>query len=229
MQFPTSDIYLDQILNERTRKFAHTRIAQAHDFARVHESNLNLVIWRRTVLPSLAQWLDHHTSLRFQQSQFEVTIDTADAKLQNAVELHWHEPLPGRRLFIADLKNLVGIFANISGANRFGARLELNRKRADSRFHMDDVPLRLLTTYAGQGTEWLDESDVDRRALNLPSSASVVCRNPANVQHIPRFAVAVFKGRTYPGNGAEGLVHRSPPAEPAEEGPRLLFSLDPIS
>jgi hypothetical protein len=45
-----------------------------------------------------------------------------------------------------------------------GVRLNVLAKTLCPRFHADKVPCRLITTYAGKGTEWLDKA-IDRVML----------------------------------------------------------------
>jgi len=99
-------------------------------------------------------------------------------------------------------------------------------------FHVDYVALRLLTTYAGAGTEWAPSSRVDRRALGRARpGASTAAVNRAIVKHagdvrvVPTGWVAVTKGEGFPGNAGHGLVHRSPPIRGEEEA-RLCLAID---
>ena len=41
----------------------------------------------------------------------------------------------------------------------------LGTKRGCSRYHVDNVPKRLLVTYAGRGTEWIPDMAADRTAF----------------------------------------------------------------
>ncbi len=49
--------------------------------------------------------------------------------------------------------------------SRIGVRLRLLDKAMCPRFHVDHVPVRLITTYAGIGSQWLREGVMDRRQL----------------------------------------------------------------
>jgi len=78
------------------------------------------------------------------------------------------------------------------------------------------VPVRLLTSYVGPGSEWLEEGAIDRVGLHL-AAAPV-----DNIQRLQTGDVAVLKGEKWLGNEGAGLVHRSPPSQAR----RLLLSLD---
>lgn len=86
------------------------------------------------------------------------------------------------------------------------------------RFHVDHVPLRLLTTYAGAGSEWLEEGRLDRARLQVEHAPV------DNIRRLSAGEVAVLKGEKWLGNEGRGLIHRSP-LTPAGER-RLLLSLD---
>ncbi|MND87313.1 hypothetical protein D3C80_793080 [compost metagenome] len=86
------------------------------------------------------------------------------------------------------------------------------------RFHVDHVPLRLLSTYAGPGSEWLEEGAVDRSQLAREQPDANAVRQLAVGE------VALLKGEKWLGNQGAGLVHRSPMLVNGER--RLILSLD---
>ncbi|MBX9595221.1 MAG: DUF1826 domain-containing protein [Roseomonas sp.] len=129
-------------------------------------------------------------------------------------ELSLPEPLR------ADILVLATAFATLLGQDRLRIRLEALRGRGCHRWHADAVGLRLLCTYAGPGTEWLD----------LDGGAALARRlDPAHLMMRPhRLAtgdVAVLKGEAWPGNAGHGCIHRSPP-NPDDAPPRLVLCLD---
>jgi hypothetical protein len=92
------------------------------------------------------------------------------------------------------------------------------------KFHCDMLRYRLVTTYAGPGTEWLADEDVDRDALArlIPcaeTSNRLVVRAPGSVNRAHAGDVLLMKGALDAPCG--GAVHRSPPIEAS--GERRLF------
>jgi len=92
------------------------------------------------------------------------------------------------------------------------------------KFHCDMLRYRLVTTYAGPGTEWLADEDVDRDALArlIPcaeTSNRLVVRAPGSVNRAHAGDVLLMKGAMDARCG--GAVHRSPPIEAS--GERRLF------
>lgn len=126
------------------------------------------------------------------------------------------------------LRELVELYAVLADAESVGLRLAVTRGRPCPRFHVDRVGLRLICTLRGPGTEWLDETDVDRRwlgAAGIADEASGLLRASAVVHRLGTGDVGIFKGESWPGNHGRGAVHRSPAPD---GGWRLLVTLDSL-
>ena len=136
---------------------------------------------------------------------------------------------PDTTALIADLALLVDMFCSLFELKRAGLRLAVIEQAMCPRFHVDWVPARLITTYAGAGTEWLPHHCVDRRRLGkgnrgLADEQSGLFRDPRDMQHLSAGDVSLMKGESWEGNEGAGLVHRSPAI--AATCPRVLVTLD---
>ena len=132
--------------------------------------------------------------------------------------------LEGYEGFIADVSWLVSAFACLLGAKRIGLRLRVLDKAMCPRFHVDHVPVRLITTYAGVGSQWIREGVMDRRQLG---KADAEPRDDSQIQRVTCGEVALLKGEKWHGNEGFGLIHRSPQPAPGER--RLILTLDWLS
>lgn len=121
--------------------------------------------------------------------------------------------------FVADVSWLVSAFACLLGAKRIGVRLRLLDKAMCPRFHVDHVPVRLITTYAGIGSQWLREGVMDRRTLSQADAEPT-----ERIEQIHCGEVALLKGTKWHGNEGHGLIHRSPALKADER--RLILTLD---
>jgi hypothetical protein len=123
---------------------------------------------------------------------------------------------------------LVGRFFALSRAETVRAELAVVAHDKCRKFHADYVGLRLLCTYAGPGTEWVEEAAVDRAALDHAEVCVDTCNarvvRGALVHRCAPFDVLVLKGHHWPGNDGFGAVHRSPPVE-AAGARRLVLTL----
>ena len=131
--------------------------------------------------------------------------------------------LPGHADFIADVGWLVDAYACLLGARCVGLRLRVLESSMCPRFHVDHVPLRLITTYVGVGSQWLEESAMPRARLG-----DVAAEPSARlIRQLACGDVALFKGEKWAGNEGAGIVHRSP--QPAAGHRRLIMTLDWLS
>ncbi len=140
--------------------------------------------------------------------------------------------LPGREALVDDVAGLAEMYGDLLGCAAVGLRLEVIKRAMCPRFHVDHVGLRMLCTYRGPGTDWLDDDVADRdflgaRSGGLPDEASGLIRDPCGVHAVPSFAVALLKGDLWQGNAGRGIIHRSP-AMPVDQAPRVLVAIDAI-
>ena len=94
----------------------------------------------------------------------------------------------------------------------------LGTERGCSRYHIDNVPMRLLVTYSGQGTEWLPNEIANRIAFEEGLPNEKIVRDYSKIQHIDTWNIAIFRG------GSAGLLHRTP--DSALKNPSILLRLD---
>jgi hypothetical protein len=165
------------------------------DWTRIHERDCPLVIETRDVplsesdiAPLLAK---APFALRAEGEVGELSAQLAE--LPNAL--------------IADIAALANRFAELTGKSSLRVRLEGVTTNACKKVHADYTDVRLITTYAGPGTDYAPHGDGD------------CC-----LERVPTGAVALFKGRLF-GAGHEPCLHRSPPIEGSGEA-RLVLVID---
>ena len=120
------------------------------------------------------------------------------------------------RLWISDMAQISRMFCDINDSDAIG--FCLSSQRGCARYHVDNVPMRLLVTYAGQGTEWLPDSSADRRAFESGAPNEQIVKDPSNRQFISPWDISLFRG------GPQGLLHRTP--DSALKNPTILLRLD---
>lgn len=116
-------------------------------------------------------------------------------------------PAPLGGALSRDITDLARLHAAIRGVAAVRVRLDWIVGDACRRFHMDYVTTRLLVTYRGAGTQWIEAARPDR------------------IRQLPGNAVALLKGRLLVAEPT--ILHRSPPV--ADDGDaRLLLVVDPV-
>jgi hypothetical protein len=189
---------------------------------KVLHDGVNLAVWQRR-LP--AQISDFAEALLAQNEPLaqSITLELprADSEPNLGGLVAQYADLPGQAAFLADVAWLVRAYACLLDAQRIGLRLRALDKAMCPRFHVDHVPLRLITSYAGVGSEWLEEGAMSRSGLGQPTAEP---RVGARIQRLDSGHVALAKGEKWQGNEGRGLIHRSPQPPTGER--RLLLTLD---
>ncbi|AZF24162.1 DUF1826 domain-containing protein [Pseudomonas sp. R3-52-08] len=188
--------------------------------ADILEDGVNLALWQRQLPLHIAEFAALVVALDEPLAEaLVIELDREDSA-PNLQGLAPHcRDLEGYDGFIADVSWLVSAFACLLGARRIGVRLRLLDRAMCPRFHVDHVPVRLITTYAGVGSQWLREGVMDRRRLSQPDAEPT-----ERIEQILCGEVALLKGTKWHGNEDHGLIHRSPALKANER--RLILTLD---
>lgn len=181
---------------------------------------VNLAIWQRQLPLHIAEFGALLVALNEPLAESMVVELVSEDSVPNLQGLASScRDLEGYDGFIADVSWLVSAFACLLGAKRIGVRLRLLDKAMCPRFHVDHVPVRLITTYAGIGSQWLREGVMDRRTLSQADAEPT-----ERIEQIHCGEVALLKGTKWHGNEGHGLIHRSPVLKADER--RLILTLD---
>ncbi|MCR8933951.1 MULTISPECIES: DUF1826 domain-containing protein [unclassified Pseudomonas] len=187
---------------------------------RILEDDVNLAAWQRQLPLHISEFADGLLSLNQPLAQslcLELPEEDAEPDLTGlAAEFR---DVQGYESFIADVQWLVSAFACLLGARRIGLRLRVLNNAMCPRFHVDHVPVRLITTYAGVGSQWLEEGAMDRRQLGQANAEP-----QADIRQLNSGDVALLKGEKWHGNEGFGMIHRSPQPPAGER--RLILTLD---
>jgi Protein of unknown function (DUF1826) len=186
------------IPRHQTRRYSSSR-----GLRRINDPATDLVLWRREIPDAVHRWLEALPARRLPQGRVLVTPATIAAAL---AELFADSGTPageGARLLALDVVDLALRFAAIVGCETLDVNLEAIIDRNGCwKFHRDHVPVRLLTTYRGPGTQ-LVSARYARRALHEQQ----MYHGP--LTELAAGTVAMFKGSSTGIVG--GGVHRSPP------------------
>ncbi|MFT7234517.1 MAG: hypothetical protein ACI9QV_000079 [Methylophagaceae bacterium] len=193
--------------------------------ADIYQASINLCVWQRqlaTRLIDYVDWLLKNTSKR--ELRIVAQSDEVLAVILKGLPAH-----TGLSALASDVNLLATMFTDLFDLKRVGIRLSLIDKTMCPRFHTDHLPCRLITTYAGSGTQWLPEYAVDRSKLGqgadgLPDANSGIYSHPNSIEQLTAGDVGLLKGSGWLGNEQHAIVHRSPEIAVGEK--RLLLTLD---
>ncbi len=127
--------------------------------------------------------------------------------------------------FINDVVRLSELFFKRTKSKKIRLKIEIVKTDMCRLFHVDNYRQRLLCTYKGPGTEWLNNSNVNRKGLGKGCNESIV-RNFDKVNKASEFEVLLLRGLKY-GRDHLGIVHRSPPIE-NQSKKRILLKIEEL-
>lgn len=197
---------------------------------RITEPGVNLCLWERTPVPAadfairailrakIPLNIDLHAP-DTERLSAEITAFLPAAALARSIHC-----------LAEDVIFLAGHFTELTAIRH--VRLRLNRVDDDgcALFHADSLSLRLLCLYAGPGTQWLENDNVRRdelgtRSRTLDDANRAIVIEPAAIRTIPNWHAAAFKGRAWPGEEDNALIHRSAPVT-QHNARRIRLTLD---
>lgn len=175
----------------------------------VRGEDCNLAIWERPAL----QGLDALICGDVKDVRFEVGLAKLEPRLRGELQAGGFTSGPLLDTLVTDIIDLSERYCGILSLGRLEVRLELITTDSCRKFHADYVKARLITTYVGAGTQWLDEDDAHRVREGL---------EPSLIRELALGDVGIFKGKLATETPA---IHRSPPIAGSGQT-RLLLVLN---
>jgi Protein of unknown function (DUF1826) len=177
------------------------------------DPDINIAIWQRSQLPALRSLdLEIVSDMRF-----TAAIGTLPDTLAREMALAGYSIGMARHSLATDILSLANHFSSVMNLSRIEVRLEVITTNACYKYHSDWVTARLITTYLGQGTQWLSNEDAKRHRSGMPAES--LFHHNIKTGH-----VAIFKGQQWSNDAP--AIHRSPPIEGSGEQ-RLILVLNP--
>ena len=180
-----------------------------------HEQNANgwpnqVLVEARSQIDAIANYIDN--VLEELTSFIHIFNDGIDSDtLYNLLDQHLPEGpfADDKKVLIDDILRLTTLFEATTKSDKIKLQLEIVTTDMCRLFHADYYRQRLLCTYLGPGTEWLDHSNVNRNALGKGRNNNIV-KDETAINRANTFDVLILKGQNY-GEGELAVVHRSPP------------------
>lgn len=179
----------------------------------IGEPDCNLAIWQRTPTADFGRLVEGTP----QDLRFTCDVEGLPALLARGLKQGGYGGSASlHRALVEDVARLAELFCAAMDLAKLELRLEVVRTDSCRKFHADYVTARLITTYVGEGTDWLDEDDAARVAAG---------ETPRHINRLGPFDIGLFKGKLATERPA---IHRSPPIA-GTGAARLLLVLNPAS
>lgn len=216
----------------------HWAIDTAPDvLSHIYNDDITIAIWLRSLSDNIAAYVQ---ALLQSPQKISLKLVATPHKLQQELQRIFPEiisandnPFTHHEL-LRDINELLEMFSCLFDVPTIGLRINTLERSMCPRFHVDHVPVRLVTTYGGAGTQWLPAAYADCRKLGPNASgvmdehSGIIC-NAQAIQQLNTGDVALLKGENWAGNEGRGLIHRSPicnSADTAQVQRRLLITCD---
>ena len=194
----------------------------------IYREDTNIVIWQR----NLSNELTAAVSEFLQKNATKAAVLAVTPQDTHDVLKDTFGESEALTALSDDIALLVDMFCCLFDLKQAGLRLTILDRAMCPRFHFDRIPCRLVTTYQGIATQWLNHAVVDRSKLGAGNQGksdeqSGLFNNIEDINRLSEGDVALLKGENWDEIQGTGLVHRSPPVSAGER--RLLLTLDFIN
>ena len=170
--------------------------------ASIQKPATELVIWERSLPAHFQTWIDRLDATSLPDIRILVKPEELCPALTPLLDRCGLTECNMRNLLVRDINELVANFSEITQSEDVDVRLQRIDNDACWKFHRDTVETRLITTYRGPTTEWVqhaysEQAIQEQREFNGP------------LERLKDGDVAIFKGNC--SSPDRGIVHRSPP------------------
>ncbi|WGR62215.1 DUF1826 domain-containing protein (plasmid) [Paracoccus ferrooxidans] len=179
----------------------------------VAQPGVGAAIWRRRLSPAFAEWIEGIPVGQLPALRALVDFRAAENCIHAACDCSCLPAGTMRDLLASDIGALALVFAQVVRNPLMHIRFEAVTTDACRRFHVDQMPARLLCTYRGPGTQF-----------GLEDASGQVA--PAGEMRAGE--AAILRGGLWPGMEVTRLLHRSPPIAGTGQV-RLFLALDPAT
>ncbi len=195
-------------------------------FTELFLSEKHIAIWQRDTQQTISRYFDTCFEHLGQGLRTVYALKTLkQALLKDLPEGQ------GKTEVIEDIYLLADMLTCLFDCQDVGIRLAPITSAMCPRFHIDNIPARLVCTYLGDGTQWLpgevvSHSKLGHGANGLPDDESGLYCDATAIQQLKSFDVGILKGSSWHDDVTKAVVHRSCPIEIGQK--RVLLTLDPM-
>ena len=186
----------------------------------IFASDTSVAIWQREVLEKVNQYFAN----TFYDAQKEVRLVLSMDSLKAGLA----ESMPdgdGKADAIDDIHLVSDMLTCLFNCDTVGLRLAPLDKAMCPKFHTDNIQIRLVNTYLGDGTEWLPNElvKVKAGAEITPDRFQYL---DSDVHQMKAFEVGLLKGSAWGEGDHLAAIHRSCKVNAGDK--RVLLTLDPM-
>lgn len=209
----------------------NTTLSYLHDntplgLSYIFNEEVSVAIWKRVRQQKLVNY--------FEQSFCSLGMGLRQVCELETLREELQQQLPnneGKDAVIDDIYLLSDMLTCLFNCKSVGLRLVPLEKAMCPKFHTDNIPVRLVCTYLGDGTQWLPSEAISQTPSSNQSdkwqkTSSGLFFTADSIQQLGNQDVGLLKGSAWNDTGSTGAIHRSCPVEHGDK--RVLLTLDPM-
>ncbi|MEI7797027.1 MAG: DUF1826 domain-containing protein, partial [Methylococcaceae bacterium] len=173
------------------------------DLTEIYKPDVNICVVKRAVSDELETFIEHLLSESRALNVIEnIHVKTFDAQKFLPSQFYHVE---GCAEFCADILHLIDVFSHLFELENVGLRFGMLDKAMCPKFHVDHVPCRLVCTYGGIGTEFLQDTLVNRAKLGSGSGglsddvSGLIKGDMDAISTMPAYGIGLLKGSKWEG------------------------------
>ena len=188
-------------------------------------NDTSVTIWQRQPSDAIKQYFEHAFHSLGLGIRGAFSIKSLVQGLEESLPDY-----PGKQQTVEDIFLLSDMLTCLFDCDAVGLRLVPLTSAMCPRFHVDKIPVRLVNTYLGAGTQWLplealNDTPPDDKQPFSQTRMGQFYQNE-QVQQMNAFDVGLLKGAAWEQHEHLAAVHRSCALEQNEK--RVLLTLDPM-
>lgn len=226
-----------QVLQDHNTIFEHTNSwrssVDAMVLGDIFDEGISVAVWNRPEAPLISQY--YSEVFKSLGMGIRGVFSMASLREEIATLLPNAQSNVGKQAAIDDIYLLSDMLTTLFDCDSVGVRLVPLSSAMCPSFHVDNIPVRLVNTYLGEGTEWLPIESVvtspmiglgGENAHGLSKNRLGQCYQENSVRQMNAFDVGLLKGKSWQGHEEFAAVHRSCRVQPNTQ--RVLLTLDPM-
>lgn len=226
-----------QVLQDHNTIFEHTNSwrssVDAMVLGDIFDEGISVAVWNRPEAPLISQY--YSEVFKSLGMGIRGVFSMASLREEIATLLPNAQSNVGKQAAIDDIYLLSDMLTTLFDCDSVGVRLVPLSSAMCPSFHVDNIPVRLVSTYLGEGTEWLPIESVvtspmiglgGENAHGLSKNRLGQCYQENSVRQMNALDVGLLKGKSWQGHEEFAAVHRSCRVQPNTQ--RVLLTLDPM-
>lgn len=196
-----------------------------NEIKKISDEKYNIAILERQKDTDIDDLLNKLLDSDFNEKMYFSSISSQVKKIiDNKLSNYKYLNEKGYQKFLNDIDNTVKYFSQLSELRNIEVLFGIVNTTQCPLFHYDSNYLRLICSYKGKGTLWLENNNVNFDVFGKKSNDKIV-KDKSKINSVDEYDIAILKGTKFHKNNS-AVIHKSPELSIGEK--RIVLRLDAI-